>query len=74
MYAQNRRGRSASSSTSSRCIDVSGTSAVGIAQRSSRSMWYASSANFGRWPVDTIVSVRTNVGGRTSSYAPSPLV
>ena len=58
---------SASSRTSSRAIDVSGTSAVGMAHRSSRSMWYASSANFGSCPVLTIVSVRTSVGGRISS-------
>ena len=35
---------------SPRCSEVSGTSAVGMAHRSSRSMWYASSANFGQVP------------------------
>ena len=64
-----RIGRSASAITSSRASDVSGTSAVGIAHRSSRSRWYASSTNFGRCPVLTIVSVRTSVGGRISSKA-----
>ena len=31
-------------------------------------MWYASSANLGRCPVEVIVWVRTSVGGRISSY------
>ena len=42
------RGRSASSRISLRYIEVRGTSEVGMAHRSSRSRWYASSANFGR--------------------------
>ena len=67
VYAVYRAGRSASARTSSRCSEVRGTSAVGMAQRSSRSMWYASSSNLGRCPVEIIVSVRTSVGGRISS-------
>ena len=60
-------GNRDSSTTSPAYIDVSGTSAVGIIQRSSRSMAYASSANLGRWPVAVSVAVLTMVGGRTSS-------
>ena len=67
VWAHIRIGKSAASTISSRPSDVSGTSAVGMAHRSSCSMWYASSMNFGKWPVATIVSVRTSVGGRISS-------
>ena len=69
VYAMNRFGRSASAKTSSRPIEVSGTSAVGMHHRSSRSMAKASSANFGSWPVAVSVAVVTSDGGRISSKA-----
>jgi hypothetical protein len=56
-------GNSASSKISPRRMEVSGTSAVGIAHRPSRSMEYMSSTDLGRWPVDIMVSVKASVGG-----------
>ena len=67
VYAISRTGRRSSSIVSSRYSDVSGTSAVGIAHRSSRSIVKASSANFGSWPEAVSVAVVTSDGGRISS-------
>ncbi len=67
VYAISRTGRRSSSIASSRYSDVSGTSAVGIAHRSSRSIVKASSANFGSWPEAVSVAVVTSDGGRISS-------
>ena len=69
VYAISRTGRRSSSIVSSRYSDVSGTSAVGIAHRSSRSIVKASSANFGSWPEAVSVAVVTSDGGRISSKA-----
>ena len=62
-----RTGRSASATISSAYSDVSGTSAVGMHHRSSRSTAKASSANFGSCPLAVSVAVVTSDGGRTSS-------
>ncbi len=64
-----RIGSSSASSTSPAAIEVSGTSAVGMHHRSSRSMAYASSANLGSWPLAVNVAVLTRLGGRISSKA-----
>jgi hypothetical protein len=55
------------SSTSSRYRFVTGTSAVGMRNRSSPRTAYASSSNFGSCPVPVIVARVTSAGAHTSS-------
>ena len=49
-----------------RKAEASGTSLVGMNQKSSSASWYMVSAFFGRWPVLVAVSVVTIRGGATS--------
>ena len=59
-------GSCSPSSVSSRKRFVTGTSAVGISQKSVSSHLNRSSANFGSWPVPKRLAELTRNGGSTS--------